>query len=493
MLCSFAFPRKRRGNARLCVVFTTTKLQVLNQRGNATRRNTTDRALRKEASQLLSQSPRNKSNVIGKTRPRLASTKTMPTFANAISEDYTDAGAVERVCDSIQHALNSDTADLCILFAGGPGNHEISNALSKIHDRLSPNVLIGCSGFGVIGAEKEIEEGACLSLVAAKCDTAGIKPFAFEDKHANSKERDATPEVLVEALNMRPDEVDGNSMLVLVDPLTVATESALSTMDSAYPHSMKFGGLVGGGMEYGENAMFIGDRILRQGAVGLMMGNAFQPEIISTSNEVAIGEPISISVANRNVILRFEERGPDGTTPLEVIKKIQAELPSRALQLLEQTLIAGIECDRTAYAIDGKFDFVMRNIMGIDDDTGAMAIGDLVEEGQAFQFHVRDPELAAPDLQEKLNSRFRVSHDAPAPDLALCFNSITRGTRLHDDPDHDIRMISQYIDGAPAAGFFSNGEIVSGIGGFLEDQYVTKVKGYSHSITLLSSTQDGPA
>lgn len=415
----------------------------------------------------------------------------MPTFANAVTEDYADAGAVERVCESVLHSLESDTADLCILFAGGPGHPEISKLLPKIHDRLSPNVLIGCSGSGVIGAEKEIEYGACLSLIAAKCDTSQIKPFAFEDKHANSK--DATPEVLVEALGVQPDDVDGNSMLILVDPLTVATESALSTLDSAFPHTMKFGGLVGGGQEYGDNAMFIGDRILRKGAVGLTMGKQFQPEIIVSSNEVPIGKPMSISVANRNVILRFEERGPGGITPLEILKKIRSTTPDRTRRLLEQTLIAGIECDRTSYASTGEFDFVMRNIMGIDDDTGAMAIGDLVEEGQAFQFHVRDPELAVSDLQDKLNSRFRDADDIMPPELALCFNSITRGTRLHDSPDHDIRMLSQYIDGAPAAGFFSNGEIISGIGGFLEDEYVSKVMGYTHSVTFLSRRPDDHA
>ena len=429
--------------------------------------------------------------MIGKTRPQPTVANTTPTFANAVTEDYTDVGAVERVCDSVLHALDSDTADLCILFAGGPERPEIPKVLPKIRERLSPNVMIGCSGSGVIGAGKEIEDGACLSLIAAKCDTSHIKPFAFEDKHTNAK--DATPEILVEALGLQPEEVDDSSMLILVDPLTVSTDKALSTLDSAYPHAMKFGGLVGGGDNYGDNAMFIEDRILRQGAVGLMMGKAFQPEIIVSSNQVPIGEPMTISVANRNVILRFEERGPDGITPLEALKKIQAASSDRERRLLEQTLIAGIECDRTSYASINEFDLVMRNIMGIDDDTGAMAIGDLVQEGQVFRFHVRNPELAVSDLQDKLNSRFRETDETAAPDLALCFNSITRGTRLHDSPDHDIRMISRYIDGAPAAGFFSNGEIVSGIGGFLEDEFVTKVMGYTHSITLLSRRQDGPA
>lgn len=435
-------------------------------------------------SQLLSHSPRNKTDVMGKTILRPTRSSVNPTFANAVSDDYADAGAVEQVCDSVLQTLDSDTAELCILFFGGPAHEDVPNLLSKIHKRLGPNVLIGCSGSGVLGAGREIEYGRCLSLVAANCDTSQMQPFAFEDKHANAK--DATPDVLVEAMGLKPDDAYGNSMLTLVDPLTVSTESALSALDSAYPHTMKFGGLVGGGKGYGDNVMFIGDRILRQGAVGLMMGNAFEPDIIVSSNEVAIGDPMPISVANRNVILRFEERGPDGVTPLDILTKIRAGAQNRSRTLLEQTLIAGIEFDRTSYANTGEYDFVMRNIMGIDDDTGAMAIGDLVEEGQIFQFHVRDPELAASDLQDQLTANFRGRDDPEPPELALCFNSVTRGERLHRIEDHDIKMVSRYMDGAPAAGFFSNGEIISCIGGFMEDEYLTKVMGYTHSITFLS-------
>ena len=123
--------------------------------------------------------------------------------------------------------------------------------------------------------------------------------------------------------------------------------------------------------------------------------------------------------------------------------------------------------------------------MGVDDDTGAMAVGDIVEEGQAFQFHVRDPEIADTHLRESLDNLF-AQHHGPRPDAALCFNSVTRGTRLHEKPDHEIQIISSYLDGAPAAGFFSNGEVVSRIGGFLEDEYVTKVMGYTHTVAVLS-------
>lgn len=406
-------------------------------------------------------------------------------FANAVTEDYAEPGELERICDSVLEQLGTSSADLCILFAGAPRYPELPSVLSKIGARVSPAVMIGCSGSGVIGGGLEIEMGRGMTIIAANCDTSRIRPFAFEDKHANNK--DASPTTLLEATGIDPAHYNGSAMLLLIDPLTVATDAALSALDSGYPHAMKFGGLVGGGMEFGENAMFIGDRLLRQGAVGLMLPASMRPEMIVSSNEVPIGDPMPIAVANRNVILRFEEAGPEGVTPLESLHRVRAQAPARTRHLLEQTLVAGIESDRTSYSNTGQFDFVMRNIMGVDENTGAMAIGDLVEEGQVFQFHVRDPELAASDLRSALIEWSSRNADASPPALALSFNSVTRGTRLFDEPNHDAQLIARYLDGSPSAGFFSNGEIVSRIGGFLEDEYVTKVMGYTHSVVVMTA------
>ena len=431
---------------------------------------------------ILNQDFNNKTAVIGERSKRPTASTSPTVFANAVTEDYTVSDNIRNLCETVLSDIGGGRADLCIVFAGGPGHPDLSKVLPAVHEILSPNVLLGCSGSGVIGAGREIESGTGLSILAARCDTSSMRVFAFEDKHSNSKA--SSPEQLLQTLDINPDDHHGSPMLILIDPLTVATESALSTLDSAFPHTLKFGGLVGGGYEYGDNAMFIGDRILRKGAVGLLLGDGFAPELMVSSNEVPVGPALPISVANRNVIMRFEERGPDGITPLEVLRKLHADVPSRMRQLLSHTLIAGVEWDRTAYANNGEYDFVMRNIMGVDDDTGAMAVGDLVEEGQVFQFHVRDPLRAEPKLRESMDDIF-AHHEETGPDAALCFNSVTRGTRLHDKPDHEIQIISSYLGGAPAAGFFSNGEIVSKIGGFLEDEFVTKVMGYTHTVALL--------
>ena len=47
-------------------------------------------------------------------------------------------------------------------------------------------------------------------------------------------------------------------------------------------------------------------------------------------------------------------------------------------------------------------DFLVRNVLGLDRDSGALAITDRVRVGQTVQFHVRDANTADEDLHELL-------------------------------------------------------------------------------------------
>jgi small ligand-binding sensory domain FIST len=96
-------------------------------------------------------------------------------------------------------------------------------------------------------------------------------------------------------------------------------------------------------------------------------------------------------------------------------------------------------------------DFLVRNVLGADERTGAVAVGDIVEVGETVQFHVRDAASADGDLREMVRSV-----DPPA--AAILFTCNGRGSRLFGLPDHDATIISDAL-GAPLAGFFCAGEL----------------------------------
>ena len=99
----------------------------------------------------------------------------------------------------------------------------------------------------------------------------------------------------------------------------------------------------------------------------------------------------------------------------------------------------------------GRGDFLVRNVIGADRESGAIAVGDRVEVGQTVQFHVRDAAAADEDLHELLQGT--------SAEGALLFTCNGRGERLFGVPNHDAAMVEALLGPLPAAGGFCAGEI----------------------------------
>jgi small ligand-binding sensory domain FIST len=84
----------------------------------------------------------------------------------------------------------------------------------------------------------------------------------------------------------------------------------------------------------------------------------------------------------------------------------------------------------------GRGDFLVRNLMGVDQGSGAIAVTDYVRVGQTVQFHVRDAETASEDLSLLLAPQQREGARPAAG--ALLFSCNGRGTRMFDQPGHDV-------------------------------------------------------
>jgi small ligand-binding sensory domain FIST len=102
----------------------------------------------------------------------------------------------------------------------------------------------------------------------------------------------------------------------------------------------------------------------------------------------------------------------------------------------------------------GRGDFLIRQVVGVDQRSGALAVGDRIEVGESIQFHVRDAATADEDLRALLE----LEAIEPA-DGALLFTCNGRGSRLFPVFDHDASLVSEKLGGLPLAGFNCAGEI----------------------------------
>ena len=103
-------------------------------------------------------------------------------------------------------------------------------------------------------------------------------------------------------------------------------------------------------------------------------------------------------------------------------------------------------------------DFLIRNLLGMDRKSGALAIGGGLRVNQVAQFHLRDARTSAEDL-DGLLSRYRTDSGEALPHGSLMFSCLGRGMHLYGRPDHDTDSFRRHLGEIPLGGFFCSGEI----------------------------------
>ncbi len=96
----------------------------------------------------------------------------------------------------------------------------------------------------------------------------------------------------------------------------------------------------------------------------------------------------------------------------------------------------------------------MRGLLGADEESGAIALGEQVRIGQTVRFHVRDAASADDDLRSalaELGGRTAAG--------ALLFTCNGRGTNMFPERDHDAKTVAGALRTDAVAGFFCGGEI----------------------------------
>jgi len=99
-------------------------------------------------------------------------------------------------------------------------------------------------------------------------------------------------------------------------------------------------------------------------------------------------------------------------------------------------------------------DFLVRNLVGVDQSSGAIAVSEPVKVGQTIQFQIRDAQSAREDLHVLLQGMAkRLGSRRPA--FGCYFNCAGRGQGLFGVPDHDVTLIREHVGKFPLVGFLA--------------------------------------
>jgi len=243
-----------------------------------------------------------------------------------------------------------------------------------------------------------------------------------------------------------PDTVpDGATALALADPFTFPAGDWLARLGDTHPELGLIGGLASGGNAPGQHRLILDTEIRNGGCVGALVAGRVKVRSLVSQGCKPVGQPYAVTGAERNLLLSL-----GGETPLDRIRETFAAADATDREAMQVGLHVGRVVDEYKTAF-GRGDFVVRNVLGADERSGAIAVGDMVGVGETIQFHVRDAASADEDLRTMVGGVER-------PAGALLFTCNGRGTRLFGVPDHDAGVVTRAF-GSPLAGFFCNGEL----------------------------------
>lgn len=340
----------------------------------------------------------------------------------------------------------SGDVDLAVAFYS---RHYLKSAdlLAKgLNTAVKPRALLGCPGETIVEGDREMEGAPALALWLAKWPgNVTITPYQLTfEQTADGASLLGWPDDLGDADPAR------SLLLTLGDPFTFPTDDFLQQSNDEKPGLAVVGGMASASQQPGANRLLLGDKVIDQGAVGVLLQGDLKYQTIVSQGCRPIGKPLVVTKAHHNLLLEL-----GGKPAMAQLQDVWQSLDPHDQELVQE----GLHVGRVTNEYQGSFergDFLVRNVMGIDQKTGGIAITDRVRVGQTVQFHVRDAATADEDLKLLLKSkREQMAHPAGA----LLFSCNGRGTRLFSEPHHDAAAIRSVLGPLPLAGFFAMGEL----------------------------------
>lgn len=377
-------------------------------------------------------------------------------WVSRLSTKVSLEAALQELADQVLAVMSADCLDLGFLFVSNAFASDYPRLLPLLHDKLPIKQLVGCSGGGIIGGGQELGETPAIALMVGHIPDGQFKVFHVQE--GELPDLDAGPQPWQDMTGVAADLEP--SFVLLGDPFSFRVNDLLQGMDFAYGRSIKVGGLASSG-GLGSNAMFAvyepgKYRLHRNGLLGLALWGDVMIDTVVAQGCRPIGPTLQVSECDRNLIL-----GLDGKRPLSLLQDIVNELSESDRELAQSSLFVGMVMNEFK-ANPTQGDFLIRNIIGVDPRSGAIAIGDRLRPGQRLQLHLRDAAASATDLAavlERYDQHLNQNPTDHQPEAALLFSCLGRGERLYNQPDFDSQMFIDKIGDLPISGFFCSGEI----------------------------------
>ena len=360
--------------------------------------------------------------------------------------DFDEAG-MRQWAENLRSQLHAPQVSLGLVFMTPRffSNAEQVLEILRVHARIP--LLVGCSSLSLVAGNEEIEDNAGVALALYSLPGAELHGCYFSQPQVEEADGPAYWRL---ATHIEPDHTNG--WLAFIDPFHLDSESWLRSWNESYPASPVFGGLSSGVFADQTTQVYLNGEVYEEGGVAVSVGGDVTLTGVISQGCTPIGETWTLTKVEQNLIHQIGNRKAYDVLA-ETVNKLSPADQIKARGNLFVGLVVNEYLDDFH-----RGDFLVRNLLGGDPNTGVLAVGAMPRAGQTMQFQRRDAAAAKEDLRELLQRSREQLGDKPIYGGCLCCCN-GRGKNLFGKSGHDAKLVRKELGEIGLAGFFCNGEI----------------------------------
>jgi small ligand-binding sensory domain FIST len=322
---------------------------------------------------------------------------------------------------------------------------EATLEILRVHARIP--LLAGCSSASLVAGSHEIEDATGIVLALYSLPGADLKGF-----HFTQSDVEAADGAAYWPAESGVDPKSTNGWLAFIDPFHLDAESWIRSWNTSFAPSPVFGGLASGIFSEQTTQVYLNGDVFEDGGVAISVGGDVKLSGVISQGCTPIGETWTLTRVEQNLIHQIANR-PAYAVLAETVQQLSAADQQKA----RGNLFIGLVVNE--YLEDfHRGDFLVRNLIGGDPNSGVLAVAALPRTGQTIQFHRRDAVAANEDMDELLErAKERIGGATIYGGCLCCCNG--RGKNLFGAPNHDAELVQKELGPIGLAGFYGNGEI----------------------------------
>jgi len=352
--------------------------------------------------------------------------------AYAAAEGETTWSATVKAClDALEDW--PEGANLGFLYATDELAGDLGSILTFLRERSGIPHWCGTVGLGIVASGREIYDRPALSILVGSFGEDSFRVFEVGG--------DGPPR----ATDSHGDWIASRHPILGVVHGDPRNGGLVENIEQVAADTSAF--LVGGLTAARDAMPQVADRVSEGGLSGVLFASDQLVVAGLTQGCTPIGDYRKITSAEGTVIKEL-----DGRPAVEVLCEDIGELLARDLRRIGGYIFA-------AFPIPGSdtADFLVRNLLAIDQGQGWIEVAQEVATGDSVRFCRRDHDSAQRDLQRMLDDV--TGRAGGVPKAALYHACIARGRNLFGPDSEELQQIQRSLGEVPLTGFFANGEI----------------------------------